>query len=42
LSVVAQALLLLYLSSAGEELLSGDVDERCQWVVQTNEGWAPY
>jgi hypothetical protein len=29
---------------AGEELLplSSDVDERCQWEVQTDEGWTPY
>jgi hypothetical protein len=21
---------------------SGDVDEYCQWEVQTDEGWTPY
>jgi hypothetical protein len=28
----------------GEELLplSGNVDEGCQWEVQTDEGWTPY
>jgi hypothetical protein len=29
---------------AGEEVLplSDDVDEGCQWEVQTDEGWTPY
>jgi hypothetical protein len=29
---------------AGEDLLhpSGDVDEGCQWEIQTNEGWVSY
>jgi hypothetical protein len=22
--------------------LAGDVDEGCQWEVQTNKGWTPY
>jgi hypothetical protein len=35
---------LVFFLCAGEELLplSGDVDEGCQWEVQTNEGWTPY
>jgi hypothetical protein len=35
---------LVFFLCASEELLplSGDVDEGCQWEVQTNEGWTPY
>jgi hypothetical protein len=45
LSVVAQAFALvvfIYLF-AGEDLPpSGDVDESCQWEIQTDEGWVLY
>jgi hypothetical protein len=44
LSVVALALLLLYLLCAGEDLPPpfGDTDEGCQWEMQIDEGWVPY
>jgi hypothetical protein len=43
LSVVVQALLLLYLLCAGEDLPPpDDADEGCQWEVQTDAGSNPY
>jgi hypothetical protein len=42
MSVVAQALLLLYLFYAGEDLPpSDDANEGFQWEVQIDEGWVP-
>jgi hypothetical protein len=34
----------LFCLCAGEDLMlySNDVDEGCQWEIQTNEGWVPY
>jgi hypothetical protein len=45
-SVVAQTfdlIVFIYLC-AGEDFppSSGDADERCQWEIQTDEGWVPY
>jgi hypothetical protein len=36
--------LIVFILCAGEDLPppSGDVNEGCQWEVQTNEGWVPY
>jgi hypothetical protein len=46
LSVVVQAfaiVVFIYLST-GEDLPPsfGDVDEGCQWVIQTDEGWVSF
>jgi hypothetical protein len=46
LSVVTQAFAFVVLVHlcAGEDLplSSGDVDDGCQWEIQTDEGWVPY
>jgi hypothetical protein len=45
LSVIAQtfALVIFIYLYAGEDLPpSGDIDEGCQWEIQTGEGWVPY
>jgi hypothetical protein len=38
------SLALMVFLCAGEKLLPlfGDVDEGCQWEVQTDEDWTPY
>jgi hypothetical protein len=45
LSIVAQAfaLVVFICLCTGEDVPPfGDVDEGCQWEVQTDEGWVPY
>jgi hypothetical protein len=45
LSVVAQAFALvvfIYLYTGDDFPPFDDVDEGCQWEIQTDEGWVPY